>query len=248
MNSAEISVEVRNVSMSFKLPAQKIGSLKEYCIKRLSGSINYREFWALKDVSMKIKRGEAWAFVGSNGSGKSTLLKIIAGIYKPTNGEVSTHGSIAPLINLGAGFDPELTARENIYLNGAVLGYHKKFIESKFDEIVDFSELDSFIDVPVKNFSSGMHARLGFSIATVVKPEILIVDEILAVGDFEFRKKCDKRIHEMLDGGTTLLLVSHSSDQVKKLCKNALLLSHGSVVMQGTVEDVCEAYEGENNL
>lgn len=237
------AIDVQNVSMRFRLPAQKVGNLKEYMIKRASRTLNYREFWALRDVSLRIGRGEAWALVGRNGSGKSTLLKTIAGIYKPTVGAVETHGMIAPMINLGAGFDPDLTARENIYLNGSVLGYSIHFLEQKFDEILEFSELQDFIDVPIKNFSSGMHARLGFSIATIVKPDILIVDEILSVGDFAFRKKCDRRIQELLSGGTTLILVSHASDQVKRLCTKALLLDQGRVVTEGDAAAVCDAYE-----
>lgn len=242
MNS-NLAVAVNDISMMFNLPGKKVDNLKEYCIKKLKGTLDYREFWALRDISFTVNKGEAIALVGANGSGKSTLLKIIAGIYKPTKGSVQVNGSIAPMINLGAGFDPDLTARENIYLNGSVLGYSRNFMESKFDQIMDFSELHEFIDVPIKNFSSGMHARLGFSIATVVKPQILIVDEILSVGDFAFRKKCDAKIAEMMNGGTTLLLVSHSTEQVKSLCSKGAYLNKGQLIKYGDINEICDLYE-----
>ena len=205
--------------------------------------LKFKEFLALQDVSLKVKRGESWALIGVNGSGKSTLLKAISGILKPYKGTVSVLGTIAPLIELGAGFDGNLTARENIYLNGTVLGHTKKFMDEHFDEIVEFAELWDFLDTPIKNFSSGMKARLGFSVATMVAPDVLIVDEILAVGDFLFKKKCTERMNQMLQGGTTLLYVSHSIESVRELCTHALWLDKGRVCMSGTVNDVCIAYE-----
>lgn len=243
MSNSGIAVDVRGVSMRFKLPTEKVNSIKEYVIRRTKRTLTYREFWALRDVSFTIRKGEGWALVGANGSGKSTLLKIIADIFTPTQGGVVTHGSIAPMINLGAGFDADLSARENIFLNGAVLGYKRRFLEEKFDEIVDFAELWDFLDVPVKNFSSGMQARLGFSIATIAKPDILIVDEILSVGDYAFRKKCDERIQQLLAGGTTLILVSHDSGQVKRLCQKAAMLEKGELKMLGNAGEVCDYYE-----
>ena len=200
------------------------------------------DFWALKDVSFKVKRGEVVGFIGSNGAGKSTMLKVIAGVMKPTKGKVEVHGNICPMIELGAGFDMDLTARENIFLNGAVLGYSKKFIEEKFDEIVEFSELKDFLDVPVRNFSSGMTARLAFSIATVVDPEILIVDEILSVGDMAFQAKSEAKMRNMIGGGTTVLFVSHSLAQIENLCDRAIWLEHGQVVKTGPAKEVCEEY------
>ena len=197
---------------------------------------------ALKGVSFEVHEGESWGIIGTNGSGKSTLLKAISGILSPYKGSVSINGSISPLIELGAGFDGNMTARENVFLNGCVLGYSKAYIKEKFDEIIDFAELREFLDVPIKNFSSGMAARLGFAIATTVKPDILICDEVLAVGDFKFQEKCEKRMGELLSGGTTLLFVSHSTDQVKRLCKNAIWLDHGAIRMIGNSEDVCNAY------
>lgn len=202
----------------------------------------FQEFLALKDVSFEVKRGEAWGLVGTNGSGKSTLLKLICGILKPYRGTVEVRGNIAPLIELGAGFDGELTATENIYLNGAVLGYSKEFMDSHYDEIVDFAELHDFMHMPIKNYSSGMAARLGFAIATIVRPEILIVDEVLAVGDAAFQEKCQKRMQEMLAGGTTLLFVSHSIKNVRELCDHALWLNKGQVMMKGEADQVCDAY------
>lgn len=239
---SEIAVEVNDVSMRFNLEREKINSFKEYMIKLLKKSVHYDEFYALKNVSFSVEKGDSFAIIGGNGSGKSTMLKIISGIYKPTIGNVRVHGSIAPLIELGTGFDIELTARENIFLNGAVLGYSKKFMQEKFEEIIDFSELHDFVDVPLKNFSSGMVARLGFSIATLVKPDLLIVDEILSVGDQVFQEKCEKRMSELTSGGTTLLLVSHSIEQVKNVCNNAIWLNKGEVMAAGEVKKVCEAY------
>lgn len=236
------AVEVENVSMKFNLGRYKINSFKEYLIRMLKKEIEYDNFYALKDVSFKIEQGDAFAIVGRNGSGKSTLLKIISGIYRPTEGNLKINGSIAPLIELGAGFDMELTARENIFLNAAVLGYSKKFISERYDYILDFSELNEFEDVPLKNYSSGMLARLGFSIATLVKPDILIVDEILSVGDYAFQEKCEKKMDELTSGGTTLILVSHSIEQVKKICNHAVWIDKGELKAIGTVDEVADKY------
>ena len=238
-------IEIRNVSMCFNLASEKHESLKEYFLAMIQGRLHYDEFYALKNVSLDIMPGDFYGLVGLNGSGKSTLLKTIAGVYKPTRGQVVVRGTIAPLIELGAGFDQEMTARENIFLNGCVLGHTEQFMKEHFDEIVDFAELHDFLDSPLKNFSSGMRARLGFSIATMVKPQILIVDEILSVGDYKFRQKCAKRMEEMLSGGTTLLYVSHSIDEVRRLCDHALWIDKGVQRMQGDVTTVCDAYMAE---
>lgn len=236
------SVEVKNVSMKFNLSEERIFNLKEYIIKILKRELKFSEFWALKDVSFSVERGEVFGILGLNGAGKSTMLKIIAGVMKPTKGTVTVGGRMSPLIELGAGFDMELTGRENIYLNGSVLGYSKKFIEEKFNEIVEFSELQDFLNVPIKNYSSGMVARLGFSIATVVKPDILIVDEILSVGDFLFQDKCKKRIEELIQGETTVILVTHSIKQIHEMCTNAIWLEHGTVKMSGDANEIAEEY------
>ena len=220
-------IDVDHVTIRFNLASEKIDNLKEYFIKLIKKELMFQEFLAVKDVSLKIKKGEAWALIGVNGSGKSTLLKAISGIMKPYKGTITVNGSVSPLIELGAGFDANMTARENIYLNGAVLGHSKKFMAEHFDEIVEFAGIRQFLDSPIKNYSSGMKARLGFSVATVVKPDILIVDEVLAVGDFRFRKKCMDRMSELLSGGTTLLFVSHNIDQVRSLCTHAMWLDHG---------------------
>lgn len=235
-------VEVDNVSMLFNLKKEKSDNLKEYVIRLLKGNLHIEKFWALRNISLQIKRGESLAILGFNGSGKSTLLKLIAGVFKPAEGQIRVFGSVAPLIELGAGFDAELTARENIYLNGAVLGYSRKQMNARFAEIMDFSELHEFVDVPIKNYSSGMVARLGFSIATVNNPDILIVDEILGVGDQKFQKKCGKRIESIMAGGTTVILVSHSIDTVRELCARAILLEKGKMVASGKTDEVCEAY------
>ena len=235
-------VDVENLTIRFNMASEKVDNLKEYAIKLLKKELKFKEFLALQDVSLKVNKGESWALIGVNGSGKSTLLKAISGILKPYKGSITVRGEIAPLIELGAGFDGNLTARENIYLNGTVLGHSKKYMDEHFDEIVDFAELWDFLDTPIKNFSSGMKARLGFSVATMVSSDVLIVDEILAVGDFLFRKKCTKRMNEMLDGGTTLLYVSHNIDSVKELCTHALWLDKGRVRMTGRAEEVCQAY------
>ena len=236
------AIAIDGLSIRFNLAREKIDNVKEYALKKLKNELRFDEFYALKNVSFSVDKGDSFAIIGENGCGKSTLLKAISGIYYPDSGYVRTEGKISPLIELGAGFDMDLTARENIFLNGALLGYSKKFISEHFDEIADFSELRDFLDAPLKNFSSGMVARLGFSIATAANPDILIVDEILAVGDVNFRKKCEKRMEEMLSLGTTLLFVSHDIDQVKDLCRHAIWLSHGEVIMLGDTEKVTDAY------
>ena len=236
-------IKVNNVSMKFNLGIEKNFSLKQFFIDLLKRKKKKKnEFWALNDVSFEVKKGEVVGFIGTNGAGKSTLLKLIAGVMKPTKGNIEIYGNICPMIELGAGFDMDLTARENLYLNGAVLGYTKSFIDEKFDEIVDFSELRDFLDVPVRNFSSGMVARLAFSIATIVDPEILIVDEILSVGDIAFQQKSEKKMRTMIGGGTTVLFVSHSIDQIKNLCDRVVWLDHGNVKQIGQAKEVCDAY------
>ena len=237
-------IKVTDATVRFNMATESFNGLKEYIIKMLKGDLMFQEFLALKNVNLEVKRGESWGLIGTNGSGKSTLLNLFCGILKPYKGTVEVHGNIAPLIELGAGFDGELTARENIYLNGALLGHKKAFMEQHFDEIIEFAELQNFVDVPIKNFSSGMAARLGFAVATIVKPEILIVDEVLAVGDAAFQEKCKKRMEDMLSGGTTLLFVSHSIDQVKALCQNVIWLDKGVVRASGNAEDVIPLYAG----
>ena len=241
----ETVIKVTNATVRFNKATENYNGLKEYVIKMLKGELMFQEFLALKDVNLEVKKGESWGLIGTNGSGKSTLLKLICGILKPYKGAVEVHGKIAPLIELGAGFDPQLTARENIYLNGALLGHKKAFMDRHFNEIIEFAELGDFIDVPIKNFSSGMAARLGFAVATIVKPDILIVDEVLAVGDIAFQEKCRKRMESLLQNGTTLLFVSHSSKQVKELCQNVIWLDKGHVVAQGRAEDIIQKYEGK---
>lgn len=236
------AVEISNVSMRFNMAKEKVDSIKEYLIKFFKRQLLFEEFMALSDISITIKKGEVFGLIGLNGCGKSTLLKIISGIYKPSSGSVKVNGTIAPLIELGAGFDMDLTARENIYLNGSVLGFSKEYINEKFNEIVDFTELHQFIDVPMKNFSSGMVARVGFAIATVTTPDILIVDEILAVGDFLFQEKCEKRINELMAGGTTIIIVSHSIDQIKRLCDRVAWIEKGKIKMIGDTEEICNLY------
>ena len=236
-------VEVNDVSMRFNLAQEKTETLKEYTVKLLKGKLMFNEFYALKNVSFTVDRGEAVALIGRNGSGKSTMLKVIAGVMYPSQGSCTVRGSIAPMIELGAGFDMDLTARENIYLNGAVLGFDRDYMNEHFESIIEFSELRDFIDVPVKNFSSGMIARLGFSIATEVKADLLVVDEVLAVGDFMFQQKCMKRLEGMLADGSTLLFVSHASDTVRSLCSRAVWLDHGVKRADGPSDEVCTAYE-----
>ncbi len=245
MNTSDekMIVSLDNVSMHFNMSGEKLDSLKEYFIKLLKRQLFFKKYVALENISFKICKGDVFGIVGLNGSGKSTTLKIISGILKPTKGKVSVQGTIAPLIELGAGFDLELTARENIYLNGAVLGHSKKIMREKFDDIVEFSEMQNFLDVPMKNYSSGMVARIAFSVATMVRPEILIVDEILAVGDFQFQEKCNKRIEEMMEGGTTIILVSHSIEQIEALCNKVMWLEKGKIRMIGGVDEVCSAYK-----
>lgn len=237
-----IMIDVNELTVRFNLANQKIDNLKEYCIKILKRELLYQEFYALNNVSFQVKKGEAWGIVGTNGSGKSTLLKAISGILKPYRGSITVFGNIAPLIELGAGFDGEMTARENVFLNGCVLGHTERYMKQHFDEIIDFAELWDFLDSPIKNYSSGMKARLGFSIATMIHPEILIIDEILAVGDYKFRKKCIKRMNELLANGTTLLYVSHSTDDICSMCDHALWLDHGKVMRQGDAKEVCSSY------
>ena len=236
-------IKVDNVSMCFNLSKEKHESLKEYFLAMVQGRLQYDEFYALKDVSLDIMPGDFYGLVGLNGSGKSTLLKTIAGVYKPSKGKVTVRGSIAPLIELGAGFDMDLTARENIYLNGTVLGFSPKYLDEKFDEIVEFSELQNFLDVPLKNYSSGMVARIGFAIATITKPDILIADEVLSVGDFLFQQKCEKRMQELMAGGTTVILVSHSIEQIERMCSKVAWLSPGHLKMNGDTATVCAAYK-----
>ena len=236
------AIDVDHLTIRFSLASQKVNNLKEYTIRKLKHELTFQEFLALKDVDLHVRPGEAWGLIGTNGSGKSTLLKTIAGVMKPYKGSVKVRGRIAPMIELGAGFDPELTARENIFLNGAVLGHSHEFMEEHFDEIVEFAELGHFLDSPIKNFSSGMKARLGFSVATMVDPDVLIVDEVLAVGDARFRRRCNERMEQMLSGGTTLLFVSHNINDVKRLCDHVLWLDHGTVLMSGDTEPVCNAY------
>ncbi len=242
MNS-ENAVELRNVEMHFNMSKEKLENLKEYFIKLVTRKLMFEDFTALDNISFDIKKGDVCGIIGLNGCGKSTTLKLISGILSPTKGTVETRGSIAPLIELGAGFDMELTARENIYLNGSVLGYSKKFIDEKFEDIVEFSEMRDFLDTPMKNYSSGMVARIGFAIATVTKPDILIVDEILAVGDFHFQQKCEQRINSMINDDTTVIIVSHAIDQIERLCKHCIWLEKGKIKMMGDALEVCAAYK-----
>ena len=236
-------VKVEDVTMRFTLNKEKVDNLKEYFIRMIKGKLEYNNFTALNKVSFEIYKGDRLAILGLNGAGKSTLLKTIVGVYKPTEGTIYKEGVIAPLLELGAGFDPNYTGRENIYLYGAILGYSREYIDSKLDEIIDFSELGHFIEVPVKNYSSGMRSRLGFSIATAVEPDILILDEVLSVGDAKFRKKSLAKVKSMFDKGVTVLFVSHSIEQVKAICNKAILLEHGKIIAQGDVEDVAAVYE-----
>lgn len=238
----EIVIKLEQVTVRFNLAKEKVDNLKEYVVRLFRHELLFQEFLALKNVSLEIKKGESWGLIGHNGAGKSTMLKLICKILKPYQGTVSVSGTISPLIELGAGFDLEMTARENIHLNGAVLGISEIFIKEHFDEIVDFAQIREFLDVPLKNYSSGMIARLGFAVATIVKPDILIVDEVLSVGDFAFQKKCEERMAQMRENGATLLYVSHSIDSVRALCQKAVWLEHGSVRMQGDAGLVCDAY------
>lgn len=239
----KVMVKVDHVGMKFNLSQEKVDNLKEYVIKFFKRELKYNEFWALKDISFKVEEGDRLGILGLNGAGKSTLLKVVSGVLKPTEGSVTTKGKIVPLLELGAGFDPQYTGHENIYLYGAMLGYSKEFIDEKYDEIVKFSGIKKFMDVPVKNYSSGMKARLGFSIATVVEPEILILDEVLSVGDKKFKRKSEKKIMSMFDKGVTVLFVSHSLPQVQRLCNKAILLEGGRLIAAGSVEEVSAIYE-----
>ena len=239
---AEKVIEVKNVSMRFKMSDEPLNSLKEIFTMFIRGKLTYKEFLAMNDISFDVEKGETLGLIGNNGAGKSTTLKVISGILKPTVGTVITRGNIVPMLELGAGFDLELTGKENIYLNGAILGYTKEYLDSKYDEIVEFSELGDFIDMAIRNYSSGMMARLAFSIASVVQPEILIVDEILAVGDAAFQKKSRARMMELMNGGATVLFVSHDIDQIKEMCDKVVWLDHGKVMMYGDTDKVCDAY------
>jgi len=235
-------IELTHVTMKFRMANDRILSLKEFVVKFLTRKIKFKEFTALEDVSFKINQGEVVGIIGRNGAGKSTLLKIISGILMPTQGMVQVKGSIAPMLELGAGFDMDLTARENIFLNGAILGYSKQYLLDKYNDIVEFAELHEFMEVPIRNFSSGMIMRLAFSIATLVEPDILIVDEILSVGDTEFQKKSSKRMRELMSGGTTVIMVSHSIQQIRELCSKAVWLDRGKVIMVGECNEVCDSY------
>jgi len=238
----ETVIQVEDATVRFNIASQKIDNIKEYFVKFFKGQLHFREFLALKNISLEIKRGEAWGIVGRNGAGKSTLLRLICGVIAPTTGSVRVNGNISPILELGAGFDPELTAGENIYLQGALLGHSRAFMQEHYDEIVEFSELAEFMDMPIKNYSTGMQARMAFSVATVVKPEILIIDEALSVGDAAFQRKCASRIQKMLQGNVTLLFVSHSNTMVEQLCEKALWLRKGEVVMTGSAKEICAAY------
>ncbi len=247
MAKRPLAMKIDHVSMKFNLSSEKVDNIKEYVIKMLKKELMYQEFWALRDINFEVRRGDRLGIMGLNGAGKSTLLKIVSGVLKATEGTVTTNGKIAPLLELGAGFDRQYTGSENIFLYGAMLGFSKEFLQEKYDEIVEFSELGSFIDVPVKNYSSGMKARLGFSVATIVEPEILILDEVLSVGDAKFRKKCENRIQSMFDKGVTVLFVSHSTSQVLRMCNRGILLEQGRLIAQGTAEDVVSFYEAKMN-
>ena len=238
-------VEVSDLSMCFRMPAQKIDNIKEFFIKFVKRQLKYKDFWVLKNISFHVNRGESVGILGRNGAGKSTLLKLISGIIEPTKGCIRVRGSIVPLLKLGAGFDGNATGRENVFLNGAMLGFSKKEMQEKYDSIVKFAELEDFMDMPLKNYSQGMVARLGFSIAVDVKPDLLIVDEVLGVGDAAFRDKCAKKIAELQATGTTLLLVSHSASQVKELCKSALWIKNGEIVMYDDADKVSTAYAND---
>jgi ABC-2 type transport system ATP-binding protein len=239
---AKTVLKVDHVGMKFNLSKERVDNLKEYVIKMLKGQISYNEFWALKDITFSLEKGDRLGILGLNGAGKSTLLKVIAGVLKATEGDISIKGRIVPLLELGAGFDKQYTGAENIYLYGSVLGYSREFLEEKYDEIVEFSGLGDFIDVPIKNYSSGMKSRLGFSIATIVEPDILILDEVLSVGDAKFRRKSEKKIMGMFDKGVTVLFVSHSLEQVQRLCNKAILLEKGRIIAQGDIDSVSKIY------
>lgn len=239
----ELMLDISHVTMRFRMANDKIDSLKEYVVRLLQGKLKYNHFLALDDISFSVQKGEVVGIIGRNGAGKSTLLKIVSGVLAPTSGHVTSNGNIVPMLELGAGFDAELSGRENIFLNGAILGYQKEFLESKFEEIVEFSELNEFIEMPIRNYSSGMMARLAFSIATVVSPEILIVDEILSVGDTGFQNKSRARMMELMGGGTTVLFVSHSLKQIREMCSRVVWLENHKIHMMGDTQVVCDAYQ-----
>ena len=236
-------IRANDISMRYLMTYDRIQSIKEYVVQLLRGKIKYEEFWALKNASFEVERGEVVGIIGHNGAGKSTLLKVISGILKPTGGELEVHGNVVPMLELGSGFDHDLTGRENIFLNGSILGYSEKYLKEKYEQIVEFSELGKFIDVPIRNYSSGMLMRLAFSIATVVQPEILIVDEILAVGDAAFQEKSKARMLELMSGGTTVLFVSHSLEQIREMCDRVIWLEHGQIKAIGATKEICDAYE-----
>ena len=238
----EPMVEVENVTMRFHMNSDRILSLKEFVTTALRGKLEYEDFTALENISFTVNKGETRGLVGRNGAGKSTMLKVISGILKPTKGSVATHGNVVPMLELGSGFDFDLTGKENIFLNGAILGYSEEFLKEKYEEIVAFSELGDFIHSPIRNYSSGMLARLAFSVATMVHPDILIVDEILSVGDAQFQEKSKARMLELMGGGTTVLFVSHSLDQIREMCNRVLWLEHGQLKMYGETNEVCDAY------
>lgn len=240
-------IRAENISMRYLMTYDRVNSLKEYVVRKVKGKLKYEEFWALKNVSFEVQKGEVLGIIGHNGAGKSTLLKVISGILKPTEGKLEVHGNIVPMLELGSGFDTDLTGRENIFLNGAILGYSEQYLKDRYDDIVAFSELGKFIEIPIRNYSSGMLMRLAFSIATVVQPEILIVDEILAVGDADFQAKSKARMMELMQGGATVLFVSHSLDQIREMCNRVLWLEHGEIKMIGVTDEVCNKYvKGEH--
>lgn len=245
MSEYKTIIDICDVTVRFNRSSQQVNNLKEYVIKMIKRELMFQEFLALRDINLTIGRGESWGIIGTNGAGKSTLLKLICGILKPYKGSIWVNGRIAPLIELGAGFDDEMTARENVILNGTLMGYSEAMMRARFDEIIEFAELGDFLDMPIKNYSSGMAARLGFSVATLVHPEILICDEVLSVGDYRFQKKCETRMKKMLDGGTTLLYVSHNIESVIELCDHAVWLEKGRVIASGDAEEICRQYMGE---
>lgn len=237
-------VSVKNISLKFKMEQNRANSLKEFCVRWLKRDLKSEDFWALTDVSFDVEKGDVVGIIGHNGAGKSTLLKVISGIMKPTKGTIEAHGNIVPMLELGSGFDMELSGRENIYLNGAILGYSEEFLNEKYDEIVTFSELGNFIEAPLRTYSSGMLARLAFSVACIVEPEILIVDEILSVGDADFQEKSRARMMDLMTGGTTVFFVSHSLEQIREMCNKVVWLEHGKIQAVGKTEDICNMYEG----
>ena len=243
----EKMIEVKNVTMKFRMSDEPINSLKEIFTTAITGKLRFNEFLALDNVSFDLEKGKTLGLIGNNGAGKSTTLKLISGILKPTSGTIITRGNVVPMLELGAGFDLELTGKENIYLNGAILGYSKEYLTSKYDEIVEFAEIQDFIDMPIRNYSSGMMARLAFSIASVVQPEILIVDEILAVGDTAFQEKSFNRMKELMSGGATVLFVSHDLEKIEEMCDKVIWLNHGKVVEIGDPKELCNKYRETQN-